>query len=382
MVVSLNVLQHGAMKLNMGCSFYINLPFGVVSVVLIALFFKTPAQAVTMKATWKEKGLQMDPLGIALVMGGIVAYILALENGGQKKPWNSSTVIGLLVGFVLIWVAFIVWEIYNGERSMLPPRLLRQRTIWQPSGFVFFFAASYFVLLYYLPIYFQSIDNRTAINSGVLNLPMVISLAIGSTISGIVVSKTGHAAPFMIVGTVLATISTGLMYTFDIGTGVGKWIGYQILYGIAVGLGFQMGINIAQANANMEEISSVTATIFCKPNTVPSERSQLTTWPLVFQTTGGAFAISAAQSGFVNRMLTTLAKTASSVNPQMVIGTGATQIRHAFAADEVPGIVLAYMAGIKVTFIITISLAATSVLVALFVPWKKLNTEKIIGGAA
>ena len=39
----------------------------------------------------------MDPLGIALVMGGIVAYILALENGGQKKPWGSSLVIGLLV---------------------------------------------------------------------------------------------------------------------------------------------------------------------------------------------------------------------------------------------------------------------------------------------
>jgi hypothetical protein len=226
---------------------------------------------MVMKATSKEKFLQMDPLGVALVMGGIVAFILALENGGQKKPWDSSTVIGLLVGFMLIWIAFIVWEIYNGERSMLPPRLIRRQTIWQPSAFVFFFAASYFVLLYYLPIYFQSIDNRSAINSGVLNLPMVISLAMGSTISGIVVSKTGHAAPFMVFGTVVATIATGLMYTFDIGTGVEKWIGYQILYGLSVGLGFQMGINIAQANASMEDMSSVTAMIFCKSNAVHFE---------------------------------------------------------------------------------------------------------------
>jgi hypothetical protein len=252
------------MELTTKCSFYINLPFGGLSVILIAFFFKTPAQAVTAKATWEEKVLQMDPLGIALVMGGIVSFILALENGGQKEFWNSSIVIGLLVGFVLILITFIAWEIYNGERSMLPPRLLRRRTLWQPSGFMFFFAASYFVLLYYLPIYFQSIDNRSAINSGVLNLPMVISLAIGSTVSGITVSKTGHAAPFMVSGAVLATISTGLMYTFDIGTGIGKWIGYQIFYGTAVGLGFQMAINIAQANADMEDLSSVTATVFCE----------------------------------------------------------------------------------------------------------------------
>ena len=252
------------MELIMRCSFYINLPFGGLSIILIALFFKTPTQATTTKAHWKEKILQMDPLGIALVMGGIVSFILALENGGQKESWNSSTVIGLLIGFVLILIVFIAWEIYNGERSMLPPRLLRRRTLWQPSGFMFFFAASYFVLLYYLPIYFQSIDNRSAINSGVLNLPMVISLAVGSTFSGMTVSKTGHAAPFMVSGAVLATISTGLMYTFDIGTGVGKWIGYQIFYGIAVGLGFQIAINIAQANADMEDLSSVTAAIFCR----------------------------------------------------------------------------------------------------------------------
>ena len=209
---------------------------------------------------------------------------------------------------------------------------------------------------------------------------MIISLALGSTVSGIVVSKTGHAAPFMIGGAVLATISTGLMYTFDIGTGVGKWVGYQILYGIAVGLGFQMALNIAQANAKMEDISSVTAAIYCRLDR-SSNKSETNSSP-VFQTTGGAFTISAAQSGFVNRMITTLAKTAPSVSPQMVIGTGATQIRNTFSVNEVPGIVVAYMAGIKVTFAITVALAGGSVLASLLVPWKRLHVEKIQGGTA
>jgi hypothetical protein len=245
-------------------SFYINLPVGGVSAALILLFFKTPSQAKTVSATRKEKFLQMDPVGILLIMCGIISFILALEYGGQKKPWNSSVVVGLLVGAVLIWIAFIAWEAFQGDRAMLMPRLMRQRSVWQPSVFQFFYAAAYFVLLYYLPIYFQSVDNATPIRSGVLNLPLVLSLAVGSTVSGVVVSKTGQAAPFMLAGAVLATISAGLMYTFDIGTSTGKWVGYQFFYGAATGLGFQMAINIAQASAEPADVSSVTATVFCE----------------------------------------------------------------------------------------------------------------------
>jgi len=231
---------------------------------LIFFFFQTPAQAKAVPATPKEKFLQLDPVGVTLVMGGIISFILALQYGGQTHPWNSSVVIGLLVGFVLILITFVVWENFQGERAMLPPRLMRQRSIWQPSVFQLSFAAGYFVLLYYLPIYFQSVDNASPIRSGVLNLPMVIFIAIGSAVSGVVVAKTGHAAPFMLGGAILATVSTGLMYTFDIGTGTGKWIGYQIFYGATIGLSFQMAINIAQANSKPEDISSSTAIVFCK----------------------------------------------------------------------------------------------------------------------
>ncbi|KAF2025072.1 MFS general substrate transporter [Setomelanomma holmii] len=347
-------------------SFYINLPVGGLSALLIFFFFKTPPQATTAKAHWREKIIQMDPVGVVLVMSGIISFILAVEYGGQKKPWNSSTVIGLLVGFVLIWVAFAAWEYFNDERAMLPRRLLRQRVVWQPSAFQFFYAAAYFILLYYLPIYFQSVDNRSAISSGVLNLPLVLSLALGSTISGITVSKTGHAAPFMIAGAVLATISAGLMYTFDIGTSLGKWIGYQLFYGFSVGFGFQMGITIAQANAKMEDMSSVTAIVF------------------FFQTIGGAFSVSAAQSGFVNRIIHELGLRAPDINPELVIGTGATQIRRVFTADQVPNIVLAYMAGIKVTLAIVVALTGFACLLSAFVPRKQLNAEALkgAGGAA
>ena len=246
------------------CSFFINLPIGGVSAVLIFLFFKTPPQAKPVPATAREKFLQMDPLGVILIMGGIISFILALEYGGQTHPWHSSTVIGLLVGAILIWIVFGAWEIFQGERAMLTPRLMRQHPVWQPAVFQFFIAAAYFVLLYYLPIYFQSVDNVSPIQSGVRNLPLVIAIAIGSVFSGGIVSKTGHAAPFMLGAAVLTTVCAGLIYTFDIGTSSGKWIGYQVFYGFSIGMGFQMAINIGQANAKPQDISSVSAIIFCK----------------------------------------------------------------------------------------------------------------------
>jgi MFS transporter, DHA2 family, glioxin efflux transporter len=81
-------------------------------------------------------------------------------------------------------------------------------------------------------------------------------------------------------------------------------------------------------------------------------------------------------------MVTELAKTAPDVNPQMVIGTGATQIRHAFPADQVPAIVLAYMAGIKVTFALVVGLVGFTCLLGVFVPRKRLNAEALQGGVA
>ena len=88
------------------------------------IFFKPPSNAKPAGATTKEKLLQMDFVGAALMMGLIVSFILALQYGGQTHPWDSSVVIGLLVGFVVITITFIAWEIYQKERAMIVPRLV------------------------------------------------------------------------------------------------------------------------------------------------------------------------------------------------------------------------------------------------------------------
>jgi MFS transporter, DHA2 family, glioxin efflux transporter len=244
--------------------FYINLPLGGASALIIFLFFKTPDEVKLADVPFKEKLLQMDLVGTALVMSGIISYILALQYGGQTKPWNSSVVIGLLVGFVVISVTFIVWELYQGERAVLVPRLMRKRDVWVSSCYAFFFGGSYFIAIYYLPIYFQSIDNVTPADSGVRNLPLILAFALATLGSGGAITATGIATPFQVVGSAIATVAAGLLYTLDIGSNSGKWIGYQVLGGFGWGMAFQIPIIVVQAGADPKDLSSVTAIILCR----------------------------------------------------------------------------------------------------------------------
>ena len=244
--------------------FYINLPIGGLSVIAILLFFRTPAAARPQEAPLSEKLLQMDPVGTVLVMAGIISYILALQYGGLTESWTSSKVIGLLVGFVAIFIVFIAWEIYQGERAAITPRIVRKREVWVGSGFAALIAGSYFLMIYYLPIYFQSIDGVDPTQSGVRNLPLIIAVTIATIASGASITSNGHAAPMMIVWSAVATVAAGLIYTLDIGTSSGKWIGYQILAGFGYGASFQVPMIMAQATSTAEDLASVTAIVMCK----------------------------------------------------------------------------------------------------------------------
>jgi hypothetical protein len=97
----------------------------------------------------------------------------------------------------------------------------------------------------------------------------------------------------------------------------------------------------------------------------------------VFQTVGGAFFVSAAQSAFVNKIISVAATTAPTVNPLMIIATGATQIRNVFTDEQIPGILVAYMAGIKVAFAIALAGVGTAFAISLFSSWGRLNRDAL-----
>ncbi|KAF2763054.1 MFS general substrate transporter [Pseudovirgaria hyperparasitica] len=338
--------------------FYINLPIGGLAAAVILVTFKTPAAAKVVQATLKEKLLQMDFLGATLTMGASLTLLLALQYGGQTHPWSSSLVIGLIVGFVAIVGVLTAVEIWQGERAMLTPRLMRQRHVWVNGLWGFFFAGAYFVTLYYLPIYFQSIDNASPIGSGVRNIPLIVLFGIATYGSGVIITKTGVAAPYLPVSSVIVTIAAGLFFTMDIGTSTGKWVGYQILGGFGYGLALQVPVIISQAFSAPADIAPTTAIIiWCR-------------------SMGGTILLSAAQCGFVNQLVAKLASTAPNLDATLVTATGATDLHRVFTGADLDGVLRAYAWGIKVAFAITIACCGICVPVSMLTRWNNVNAKK------
>ncbi|KAK9414652.1 putative HC-toxin efflux carrier TOXA [Seiridium unicorne] len=365
--------------------FYINLPIGGLAMVILLLFFQLPAAGKPPAVGLKTKLLHLDPVGVMLTMGAIICFILGLQDAGSTLPWNDSRVIGLLVGFVALSAALVFWSIYLDEYAMMIPRLFKMRTLWSVCPYQLFYMGDLMVLMYYLPIYFQSIKGANPIQSGVDILPTVISVGILCILGGVVVAKTGRPVPLMFVSAAIATVGCGLLYTLDIDTSTDKWIGYQILVSSAIAFSVLMGMNITQANVGHEDLAAATANLVCECLAPKTYAVQMCTDAkqikpnAVFQTVGGAFTISSAQAAFINQMLSKLAESAPGIDGATVIATGATQLREVFTAEELPGVLVAYMHGIKAAFAVSVGFAGLSFLSTLLMPWGKLPSHTADG---
>lgn len=335
-----------------------------MSAIIIFFFFTAPPAGKPAKATWREKFLQIDPLGTFVIMAAVVCYLLALQWGGVTKAWSSADVVGTVVGFGLLVVLFIINEWWMGERAVLQARLLKQRNIMVSNIYLFFIAGAMFILIYYLPIYFQSIKNVSAAQSGIRNLPLILGISLLTVVSGGLITATGHFGSLMVIGSVLATIGCGLIYMFELDTGSSKWIGYQIVVGVGLGLGVQIPIIVNQASVAPSDLSSVSAVT------------------LFVQTLGGAIWIAAGQAAFVNKLVQRLPELAPGVDIALVVATGASELRKTFDAKDITGILDAYMDGLKLSFLLCIVLAGVGMIVSMFMKWVNLKGKVQGGGMA
>jgi hypothetical protein len=91
-----------------------------------------------------------------------------------------------------------------------------------------------------------------------------MKLAIGTVLSGGLISASGHYVPFVLAGGILTTIGTGLIYTLQVASKSSHWIGYQVIAGFGIGLAFQIPMIVAQSICELSEVSHVTAITLCK----------------------------------------------------------------------------------------------------------------------
>ncbi len=290
--------------------FYINLPIGGVSIAVILFILRLPVTNEHAGKPILERIRQLDLIGASLLIPAIICLLLALQWGGNKYPWNNSRIIGLFVGFGLLVILFAISQVYIGEKATLPPKILKQRTVLASSLFALFFGGAFFLLVYYVPIFFQSVEGSSAMKSGIQLLPMMLATVVSSVVIGGLITAAGYYTPFLIISAAIATIGTGLITMYDIDISSGKWIGYQIVVGAGVGAGFQVPMTAVQTVLKAEDIPVGTAIV------------------MFAQTLGGALFIAVGQSVFQNGLISGVVKYAPGVTPEIIVGAGATEMRH------------------------------------------------------
>ncbi|KAF2745217.1 MFS general substrate transporter [Sporormia fimetaria CBS 119925] len=342
--------------------FWINLPFGAVSLAVVFFFFTNPERQyshIPVKARIKE----IDLVGATFLICAIVSLLLALQWGGQTYPWKDSKVWGTLLGFGLIIAVFIAIQIYQKDRATIPVRVFKQRTVWVSCVFTAFLSMALYTHIFYLPFYFQASKGTTAEESGIRTIAYLVSLTMASIVVGAAITFVGYYAPFVWFGSAVFTIGSGLLYTLKVDSPSGIWIGYQILAGVGAGASVQIPFVAVQVVTSEKDMPTANACVF------------------FFNSLGGALSIAIAQNIFVNSLTRDLPKYAPGIDPRIIIQAGATYVRNVVPAELLPGVLVAYTSAIVSAFIVAIATAGLAFVVGLCIEWKSVKGKKMVHAA-
>jgi hypothetical protein len=219
--------------------------------------------------------------------------------------------------------------------------------------------------VYYLPIWFQAVKDASAVRSGIMNLPMLIAVVLFSVGAGAAVTIWGYYAPFMIVSSVLAAVGYGLTVTFTPDSGSAAWIGYQVIIGAGLGMGFQQPLMAVQTVLDIEDVPTGTSLI------------------IFLQTLGGALFVAVSQNIFTNKLVEFVGEYVPEIpDPTFILAVGATSVENVVEPAFLAGVKLAFNDSLTQTFIVFTALSAISILGALAVEWKSVKGKPMEIGMA
>lgn len=328
--------------------FYLNLFLGIP--VAGGMLFNTVPEAAPKLPPRQVFGTAVKSLdlgGFLLVSPAAVMLLLALEYGGIQYAWNSSVVIGLLVGAVVTFGLFFLWERSQSDHAMVPFAMLRHRVIRSATLTSFFSVPGILIADYYLAIYFQAILNDSALMSGVHLLPKTMVMVVATILTGTLTQKTGYYLPWIMLGSALSAIGYGLLSTLTPTTSVGRWAGYQILVGTGIG---------ASVSGPMLAVQNIVAL---------KQMPKAVSIVLSMQNMGSAIWLVVANTIFNNELRQQLQQNIGVIglDPSVVISAGARSIRDLGLNDAAVGaVVQAYTDAVDRAMYLGVAVVATTFL--------------------
>jgi hypothetical protein len=323
------------------------------------LSFKPPKQRSMMDRPFFFRIMELDLIGNVILLAASIMLFLALQFTEQGVAWRSAEVIGLLTGSGMTFIVFCVWQWWKADGALIPPRIIRQRTVAASCAVGFCIYSAILIHNYYLPIWFQAIRNDSAIRSGVNMIPYVLANALFSLLAGIFVSKNGYFTAPAIIGCAIGTVGCGLISTIDGSTSSSMWIGYEILASVGIGIAIQQGFTAVQIVLPLSEVAVGTAAV------------------VAFQSLGGALFVSIGNTILQN----TLQSAANSgeipgIDIDSIITAGASGLRDVVDASLLPALLIVYNNALQKVFIAAIPMCGLACVFSCFMEWRNVKDKR------
>jgi EmrB/QacA subfamily drug resistance transporter len=254
--------------------FYINLPFGILALVITSLVLHIP------KVKREHK---VDYLGAVILVLAVCSLLLSVSVYGPENGWtNSRTITTMILGIAL--TLLFIWQEFRAVEPILPMRLFRNHTFSLSSILGFIIGAGMFGAIVMLPLYLQVVKANSATEAGLKLIPLMIGIVSMSIFSGKRISLTGKYKIFPIIGTGIMTIGLILMATLDQDTSFLSLAIYAIMLGAGLGLSMQTILIALQNDVEFKDMGIATSS-----NTF-------------FRSLGGAFGTAIFGTIFSNRI--------------------------------------------------------------------------------
>ena len=232
--------------------FFINVPIGIIAVTMI--LYSLP----NIKLPDVKKVI--DYSGIITFTLALSSIFLAITLAGDLNKYPLAEIAGLIVFSVVMFILFILAE-KKAVEPILPLHLFNNSIFNVSSLESFLASALMFCGIIYVPLFAQDVLGMSATNSGLIMIPMLLSLTITSIITGQIISLTGKYKKLVIAEFIITGVGVALLSTMDANTPYYLLISYSTVLGIGSGMAYNI-FNVAVQNAfTLREIGIVTASM-------------------------------------------------------------------------------------------------------------------------
>ncbi|MGH9017014.1 MAG: MDR family MFS transporter, partial [Acidimicrobiales bacterium] len=236
-------------KLSWHWIFYVNVPIGVVALVVTAAVL--PASSNRVRHV-------IDYAGATLLTGAATALILLASLGGNTYAWLSAPVFVMGVVAIVLVVAFLYVE-RRAVEPIIPLGLLRNRTFSSTSAIGFVVGFAMFGAITFLPLYMQVVKGESPTISGLQLTPLMAGLLVTSIGSGRAITRWGRYKVFPIVGSGVMTVGLFLLSRIGISTANLYLSVAMVVLGLGIGMVLPVLVIAVQNAVGYQDLGVATA---------------------------------------------------------------------------------------------------------------------------